>query len=162
MISIYSLRPVCTFIYTIINDNVIAFFVQKNKSLRFYGSKRFFLRTYATWKPPSLSLYAIVRIWRDPSLPSLCIRAMWMTPKILEKFLFQIVYNELSPICFVRDIPQGFSFLFTCFFLIYLYKCCNLLSHNLFTSDRKCLKIIVFSKLDGLKINGSSIELGKK
>ena len=40
----------------------------------------------------------------------------------------------------------------------------QLLSHNyfLFASDRKCLKIIAFSKLDALKMNGSSIGLGKK
>ena len=45
-------------------------------------------------------------------------------------------------------------------------KCCNLLSHYyyyyyFFTFDRKCQKIIVFSKRDGLNMNGSSIGLGK-
>ena len=43
-------------------------------------------------------------------------------------------------------------------------KCCNLLSHDyfLFTFDRKCLKIITaFSKRAGLKMNDSSIGLGK-
>ena len=40
----------------------------------------------------------------------------------------------------------------------------NLLSHNyfLFTFDRKYLKIIAFSKRDGLNMNDLSIELGKK
>ena len=32
----------------------------------------------------------------------------------------------------------------------------------LFTFDRKCLKIFTFSRRDGLKMNGSSIGLGKK
>ena len=50
---------------------------------------------------------------------------------------------------------------------IYLFlelKYNNLLSYNyfLFTFDRKCLKIIIaFSKRDGLKMDGSSIGLGK-
>ena len=80
MVSIYSLRPVCTFLYTITNGNVIASFVQKNKNFEILRSKKiFFLRTYATLKPPS-PLHAIVRIWLDPSPPPLCIRTMWMTP----------------------------------------------------------------------------------
>ena len=54
MVSIYSLRPVYTFLYTIINDNVIAFFIQKRKVLRFCGPKTFFLRKYATLNSPSL------------------------------------------------------------------------------------------------------------
>ena len=38
-----------------------------------------------------------------------------------------------------------------------------LISHNfLFTFDRKYLKLIAFSKQDGFKMNGPSIELGKK
>ena len=42
-------------------------------------------------------------------------------------------------------------------------SCDLLISHNYFrfTFDSKCLKIIAFSKRDGLKINGSSIGLGK-
>ena len=46
-----------------------------------------------------------------------------------------------------------------------LYKIIhNLLSHNyfLFTFDRKYLKIIAFSKRDGLNMNDLSIGLGKK
>ena len=43
-------------------------------------------------------------------------------------------------------------------------QCCNLYSHSylLFKYDRKCLKIIAFSRRDGLKMNGSGIGLGKK
>ena len=53
---------------------------------------------------------------------------------------------------------------FPCLFVELKYKkCCNLLSYNyfLFIIDRKYLEIITFSKRDGLKINGSSIGLGK-
>ena len=42
MVSIYSLRPVYTFLCRIINDSAIASFVQKRKVLKFCG----FLRTY--------------------------------------------------------------------------------------------------------------------
>ena len=53
MVSIYSFRPVYTFLYTIINGNVIASFVQKKKSFEIVWSKKFFfLRTYATMNPP--------------------------------------------------------------------------------------------------------------
>ena len=52
MVSIYSLRPVYTFLYTIINGNVIGSFVQKKKVLRFCGPKTLFLRTYAKLKSP--------------------------------------------------------------------------------------------------------------
>ena len=41
MVSIYSLKPVYTFLYTIINGNVLASFVQKKrKVLRFGGPKK--------------------------------------------------------------------------------------------------------------------------
>ena len=53
MVSIYSLRSVYTFLYTIINGNVIASFVQKKKSFYFVVQKKFFLRTYAALKTPS-------------------------------------------------------------------------------------------------------------
>ena len=64
----------------------------------------------------------------------------------------------------MQDIPQVFSLFIYLFLELKYKKCCNLLSHNyfLFTFDRKCLKIIAFSKQDGLKMNGSSIGLGKK
>ena len=53
MVSIYCLRPVYTFLCTIINGNVIASFVQKKKSFEIVWSKKFFfLRTYATMNPP--------------------------------------------------------------------------------------------------------------
>ena len=53
MISIYSLRPVSTFLYTVINGNVIASFVQIKKIFEILWSKKlFFLRMYATLKYP--------------------------------------------------------------------------------------------------------------
>ena len=79
MASIYSLRPVYTFLYTIINDNVIASFVQKRKVLRFYDQKKFFCTRTQPWNAPP-PLYAIGRIWFDPSPPPLCVFTMWMIP----------------------------------------------------------------------------------
>ena len=78
-------------------------------------------------------------------------------------FLYQVVYNEFLTSCYVRYSTSIFSCLFMFLELKYK-KCCNILSHNycLFTFDRKCLKIIAFSKRFGLKMNGSSIGLGNK
>ena len=61
------------------------------------------------------------------------------------------------------DIPQVFSLFINLSLELKYQKCCNLLSHNYFcfTFDRKCLKIFVFSKQDGLKMNGSSVGLEK-
>ena len=42
MVPIYGLRLVYTFLYTIINDHVIASFVQKKEVLRFCGPKKIF------------------------------------------------------------------------------------------------------------------------
>ena len=42
MVSIYSLRPVYTFLYTVRNDNVIASFVQKKKGFEVLWSKKSF------------------------------------------------------------------------------------------------------------------------
>ena len=56
MVSIYRLRPVHTFLYTIISGNVIVSFVQKKKSFEILWSKKIFGGgrggTYATLKPP--------------------------------------------------------------------------------------------------------------
>ena len=94
MISIYSLRLLSTFIYTIINDNVLASSVQKKrKYFEILWSKKFFLRTYATLKPPPPPLYAIVRIWLDPSPPPFYVRTMWMTPNLET---FSSLQNKLS------------------------------------------------------------------
>ena len=93
MVSIYSLRPVCTFLYTIINGNAIASFVQKNKNFEILRSKKiFFLRTYATLKPPSpIARNCTHLAW--PSPPPLCIRTMWMTPyEHIRYFLIHNVY----------------------------------------------------------------------
>ena len=42
MVSIYSLRPVYTFLYTRINSDVIASFVQEKKSFEIFWSDFFF------------------------------------------------------------------------------------------------------------------------
>ena len=83
MISIYSLRAVYTFLYTIMNGNVIASFVQNKKCFEIlWSKKKNFLRTYATFNPSPSPLYAIVRIWLDLYLPPLYVCTMWMTPYI--------------------------------------------------------------------------------
>ena len=93
MISIYSLRLLSTFLYTIINDNVIASSVQKKENiLRFCGPKKL-LRTYATLKPPPPPLYAIVHIWLDHSPPPFYVSTMWMTPNLET---FSSLQNKLS------------------------------------------------------------------
>ena len=63
----------------------------------------------------------------------------------------------------IQDIPQVASLFIYLFLELKYSKCWNLLSHNYFhfAFDRKYLKIIAFSKQDGLKMNGSSIRLGK-
>ena len=63
----------------------------------------------------------------------------------------------------IQDIPQVASLFIYLFLELKYSKCWNLLSHNYFhfAFDRKYLKIMVFSKQDGLKMNGSSIRLGK-
>ena len=98
MVSIYSLRPFYTFLYTIENGNVIASFVQKKKRFEILWSKKIFLRTYATLKQPSPLLSTIVRIWLEPSPPSLCVHTMWMTlnknDDEMKKSL--LVYQNLS------------------------------------------------------------------
>ena len=77
MVSIHSLRLVYTFLYTIINGNVIVSFAQK-KILRFCGPKKVFC--VRSQPGNHLPLYAIVHIWLDPSSPPLCVLAMSMTP----------------------------------------------------------------------------------
>ena len=83
MISIYSLRAVYTFLYTIMNGNVIASFVQNKKCFEILWSKKknFCVRTQPSTLP-SPPLYAIVRIWLDLYLPPLYVCTMWMTPYI--------------------------------------------------------------------------------
>ena len=94
MISIYSLRLLSTFIYTIINDNVLASSVQKKENiLRFCGPKNFFCVRTQPWNPPPPPLYAIVRIWLDPSPPPFYVRTMWMTPNLET---FSSLQNKLS------------------------------------------------------------------
>ena len=103
MVPIYSLRPVSTFLYIIINGNAIASFVKKR---RFCGPKIFFLRTYtALTLPPILPpLYAIVRIRLDTSPPPLCVRTMWMTPFWTHGFSRKGPINSASSVrSFVRN-----------------------------------------------------------
>ena len=63
----------------------------------------------------------------------------------------------------IQDIPQVASLFIYLFLELKYSKCWNLLSHNYFhfAFYRKYLKIMAFSKKDGLKMNGSSIRLGK-
>ena len=50
MISIYSLRQVCTFLYTIINGNVIASFTQKKEKFEIlWSNKNSFCRRMQPW-----------------------------------------------------------------------------------------------------------------
>ena len=94
MVSIYSLRPVYTFLYTI-NGNAIAFFVQKKKSFEILWSKIIFFFAYVrNLEPPPYPLYAIVRTWLDPSPPHLCVRTRWMTPSPFENIWFPKVKHN--------------------------------------------------------------------
>ena len=52
MVSIYRLRPVYTFPYTIINGNVIASFVQKKEKFWDILVQKFFFFAYLLWDPP--------------------------------------------------------------------------------------------------------------
>ena len=80
--SIYSLRTAYNFLYTIINDNVIAAFVQKRKVLRFCSPKKFFCVRTQPWIPlsPASPSYAVVCIWLDLSHPPLFLCTVWMAP----------------------------------------------------------------------------------
>ena len=64
----------------------------------------------------------------------------------------------------IQDVSQVFPIFIYLFLELKYIKYWNLLSHNffLFTFDRKCLKIIAFSKQDGSKMNGLSIGLEEK
>ena len=65
MVSNDSLRPVYTFLYTIINGDVIASVVQKKKSFEI------------SW--PQKNLFCV-----RTQPPPLCVRTMWMTPVQLD------------------------------------------------------------------------------
>ena len=83
MVSIYSLRPVYTFVYTTINGNVIASFVQKEKSFEILWSKKLFLRTYATLNPSLPTCRQSHAFGLTPPL-LLCVYgvgSIWMTPR---------------------------------------------------------------------------------
>ena len=66
-------------------------------------------------------------------------------------FLFQVVYNEFLPSCYAR-YSTSFSLFIYLFLELKYSKYWNLLSRNyfLFAFDRKCLKIIAFSKQDNV------------
>ena len=95
--SIYSLGLVYTFLYTIINGNVTASFVQKKKGFEIFRFKKIFF--CVRLQPPSW--YAIVRIWFDPSPPPLCVRTMWMTPKCTTMNILKCnsIDTSNSPFC---------------------------------------------------------------
>ena len=68
MVSIYSLRPVYTIVYLIINDNVLASFEEKKKSFKILWSKKkiFFALIRNLEPPPPISpLYARVCSWLE-------------------------------------------------------------------------------------------------
>ena len=109
-------------------------------------------------------------IWKVLESPGILnlYKKSWKCPGILHNiclvnFLFQVVHNEFLPSCYVRYCTSFFFFVYLFLELKY-NKYVGIYFHNyfLFTFDRKCLKIIAFSKQDGLKMNGSSIGLGKK
>ena len=103
MVFIYSLRPVNTFLYTMINGNVIASFTKKEKFWDFVVQKNFFLHTFFCLELPLPPLQAIVRIWLDPFPPPLCVCTMWMTPvqgnhpKFPPQIWFLYVQLAISP-----------------------------------------------------------------
>ena len=71
MVSIYSFRPVYTFLYTIINGNVIASFVQKKKSFEIVWSKKFFFFAHVrNHDPPPPSCTQSYAFGLAPPLPS--------------------------------------------------------------------------------------------
>ena len=108
-VSIYSLKPVYTFLYTIINDNVLASFVQKKKKgFEIWRSKKqSFLLTYATLKPPH-PLYAIVRIWVDPSPSPLCVRTMWINNNLLiTKIRNSWIYHKIKKCFFLKQVNRS-------------------------------------------------------
>ena len=75
MVSNYSLRPVYTFLYTIINGDVIASVVQKKKSFEI------------SWPPkplPPLCTQTCTFGLTPLCPPPLCARTMWMTPVQLD------------------------------------------------------------------------------
>ena len=103
MVSIYCLRPVYTFLNTIINSNVIASFVQKKKSFEILWSKNLFVFGYVrNLKPPS-PLYAIVRICLDPSPPFFFFFTMRLipsgltSPRALRALLTCLIYAPCAP-----------------------------------------------------------------
>ena len=69
MVSVYSLRPIYTFLYTIINGNVIASFVQKKEKFwDFVVQKNFFCVRTQPWKPPSRLVHNRTHLaWPLPS-----------------------------------------------------------------------------------------------
>ena len=81
MVSIYSLRLVYTFLYTKINGNVAASFVQKKKGFKILWPKKFYL-------------YLIVHIWLDPSPPLLCVCTLWMTSRKVFQYCSVFTPND--------------------------------------------------------------------
>ena len=80
MVSVYSWRPVYTFLYTIINGNIIASFVHKKFFFEIlWSKKKFFCVRTQLWNPP-LPLVRNRTHLAWPSPPPLCVRTMWMTP----------------------------------------------------------------------------------
>ena len=88
MVSVYCLRPVYTFPYTIINGNIIASFVLKKKSLIFCSLKIFCVRTQP-WNRPSPLVRNHTHL-SEPYPPPLCVRTTCMTLHELIFVLFHL------------------------------------------------------------------------
>ena len=102
MVFIYSLRPIYTFLCTIINGNIIASFVQKRNVLRFCGpkKKKINLRTYATLESPTpVPLHAIVRNLAWP-LPTTFVRTYFVDDPVTRFHLFTVfvkfIFSEVE------------------------------------------------------------------
>ena len=82
MVSNDSLRPVYTFLYTIINGDVIASVVQKKKSFEISWPQKnlFCVRTQPCTQTCAFGLTPLCP-------PPLCVRTMWMTPVQLKQLL---------------------------------------------------------------------------
>ena len=96
MVSIYSLRPIYTFLYTIINGNVIASFVQKKKHFEILWSVR-----TQSWNPPPPCTQSYA-FGLTPALP-LCAYVLcgwplivWIWVKISTIFYLMHICHELS------------------------------------------------------------------
>ena len=121
MVSVYSLRSVYTFLYTIMN--LVASFVQKRKVLRFCGPKFFFLHTYATLKPPSplkRDRTHLPRPLPSPFVLTYCVDDPLLHQPLLLGFLyFLLFYINFIFVANIRLICDGKTYLLTYILLVH-------------------------------------------